>query len=481
MTSTTSSSTRSRCPSSSRTLVDLGGMGGAGPGRLPRLDEYLAHGSADPGADRAASSASRDDRVLFVEHHLSHAASAFFCSPFESAARPDHRRRRRVGDGDPRRRARRRLAHARHRSTRSTSRTRSACSTRRFTALLGFEVNDGEYKVMGMAPYGEPKYVDELQQVVHTLRRRQLLARHGLLQLPSFEQADLHAEVARAVRDRAAQAGRARSSRAGSAGASLEERARSQCYADVAASVQRTTEEAIINMARTAAARDRLERLCMAGGVAFNSVANGRILRRRPFEELFIQPAAGDSGGALAAPPSTPTTSCSASRARSVLEHAYWGPEYERRRGQVGPARRRRASSTSATRTRWQLLDATVEALASGRGARLVPGPLRVGPARARQPQHPRRPAPRGDEGRRQRPRSSSASRSAVRAGRPRGLRRHARAGARARRTASPARFMLVVIPARRRARRELPAVSHLGTARFQTVHAGLQPALPQP
>ena len=96
------------------------------------------------------------DRLLFSEHHLSHAASAFFPSPFDEAAGADHGRRGRMGDHLGCHRPRQ---HAGDASRKSISRTRSACSTRPSPTTLGFKVNSGEYKVMGLAPYGEPKYV----------------------------------------------------------------------------------------------------------------------------------------------------------------------------------------------------------------------------------------------------------------------------------------------------------------------------------
>jgi carbamoyltransferase len=100
-----------------------------------------------------------------------------------------------------------------------------------------------------------------------------------------------------------------------------------QYYADIAASIQRVTEEAMLKMANYAYERTGLKRLCLAGGVALNSVANGRILRESPFDEVFIQPAAGDAGGALGAALYTYHVLLGKPR-KFVMEHAYWGQRF---------------------------------------------------------------------------------------------------------------------------------------------------------
>ena len=100
-----------------------------------------------------------------------------------------------------------------------------------------------------------------------------------------------------------------------------------QYYADISASIQTVTEEIILKMARYAYEKTGLKRLCMAGGVALNSVANGRILRETPFEEVYIQPAAGDSGGALGAALYVYHVLLGKPR-KFVMEHAYWGQSY---------------------------------------------------------------------------------------------------------------------------------------------------------
>lgn len=198
-----------------------------------------------------------------------------------------------------------------------------------FTAYLGFRVNNGEYKVMGMAPYGEPRYLDKVYQLIevaedgsfrlnvdyfsfhrstqHTFNGR-FVSLFGLPRVRESEFFTPGTHPARAKRNAA-------------------EARENQRYADIAASIQRATEETMLRMARYAYERTGLKRLCIAGGVALNSVANGRILRESPFEDVFIQPAAGDSGGALGAALYVYHVLLGKPR-EFVMEHAYWGQAY---------------------------------------------------------------------------------------------------------------------------------------------------------
>jgi len=154
-----------------------------------------------------------------------------------------------------------------------------------FTAYLGFKVNSAEYKVMGLAPYGEPKYVDNIKQMFHLkedgtfrLDMRCFDFDHGLRMYNSrFE--DIMGQPTRA----------------------MEAPTLDQFHKDVARSVQEVVNEAMVKLATSAVEATGIPRLCMAGGVALNCVANGHILREAPIEDLFVQPAAGDAGGAMGA------------------------------------------------------------------------------------------------------------------------------------------------------------------------------------
>ncbi|MGA2586987.1 MAG: carbamoyltransferase C-terminal domain-containing protein, partial [Candidatus Aminicenantales bacterium] len=204
-----------------------------------------------------------------------------------------------------------------------------------FTAFLGFQVNEGEYKVMGMAPYGVPKYMDKIYD--HLLR----VADDGSFEMNmdhfSYHYSDEKTFNSRFVdlfgppRDPKMHFFTSRTrfpSYFGAKPADFGEQCRlNEHYADIAASIQKVTEEIILKLARDLHKRTGLTKLCMAGGVALNSVANGRILNETPFEDLFIQPAAGDSGGALGA--ALHVHHALLGRPRNFrLEHAYWGKAY---------------------------------------------------------------------------------------------------------------------------------------------------------
>ena len=247
------------------------------------------------------------ERLLFCEHHLSHAASAFYCSPFAAAAvlTVD-------GVGEWTTAA---LGVGEGTALRLTDELRFPHSLgllySAFTAWLGFEVNEGEYKVMGLAAYGRPRYVDQVHKVVQVDRDGGL---HLDMSYFSFHQSVQHTYSPKLV----ALFGPPRDPR--------QEQVE-QYYADVAASIQRVCEETMLAMSRHLYNRTGLPNLCLAGGVALNSVANGRIAREGHFERVFIQPAAGDSGGALGA--ALWAQHAVFGRPRTfVMDHAYWGQSY---------------------------------------------------------------------------------------------------------------------------------------------------------
>jgi carbamoyltransferase len=271
-----------------------------------------------------------DDRIVFSDHHLSHAASAFFCSPFEDAAilTVDGVGEWATATSGVGRGAEIKLTRE-IRFPHSLGLLYSA-----FTAFLGFEVNEGEYKVMGMAPFGKPRYVDKVRKLI-----RQESDGSFCLDMDYFT---FHHSTDRSYNDRFVELfGPARDP--ASRFFTLEsgypsyfgpkpadyagEARRNQEYADVAASIQAVTEEVVLALARQLHKETGLTRLCMAGGVALNSVANGRILRETPFEEIYVQPAAGDSGGALGA--ALVGHHMLMGRPRQfVMRHAYWGQEH---------------------------------------------------------------------------------------------------------------------------------------------------------
>ena len=273
-------------------------------------------------------------RILFVEHHLSHAASAFFCSPFREAAVLTvdgvgewTTAAMGIGTADWNGGGNNRLALFQEvRFPHSLGLLYSA-----FTAFLGFEVNEGEYKVMGMAPYGQPKYADKVARLVD-------LKDDGSFRLDmSYLSYHYHLEKSFNGRfERLFGTPRHPKARFVTRQTSLyddpnpptaDELDRNQFYADMAASIQQVTEDVLLRMANHLYQSTRLPHLCIAGGVGLNSVANYKILRQTPFEEIYVQPAAGDAGGALGAALYAYHVLLGRPRA-FTLEHAYWGEEY---------------------------------------------------------------------------------------------------------------------------------------------------------
>ena len=272
-----------------------------------------------------------DSKILFEDHHLSHAASAFYPSPFDEAAvlTLDG-----VGEWTTAT-----MGRARGNDISLLNEIRFPHSLgllySAFTAFLGFQVNEGEYKVMGMAPYGKPKYMDKITE--HLIRvaddgsfwmNMDYFAYHysdektfnakfvGLFGKPRDPKMHFFTSQTRFP------------SYFGGKPPDFDAQCRlNEHYADVAASIQKVIEDIILKLALDLQRRTGLKKLCIAGGVGLNSVANGRILLETPFEDLFIQPAAGDSGAALGAALHAYHALLGKPRVHT-LEHAYWGKAY---------------------------------------------------------------------------------------------------------------------------------------------------------
>lgn len=279
-----------------------------------------------------------DEKLLFVEHHLSHAASAFFCSPYEESAiltvdGVGEWTTATVGKA---------TAFWENGKGKGQSNTIDLFNEVKFphslgllysafTAFLGFQVNEGEYKVMGMAPYGRPTRLEDVYKLIEVgndgsfrLKMDYFTFHHStsrtfsdkfvkLFGEPRVHDADFYTTLTHPKKDYP--------------GWNEALAKQNQYYADIAASIQTATEEILLKMARYAYERTGSKRLCIAGGVGLNSVANGRILRETPFEDVYIQPAAGDSGGALGAALYAYHVLLGKPR-QFVMEHAYWGKSY---------------------------------------------------------------------------------------------------------------------------------------------------------
>ena len=237
--------------------------------------------------DLAAAVGVPRSRVTFREHHESHAASAYFASPFERAAIVTV-----DGVGEETSTAIWRGENGRLELLLEIAFPHSlGLFYAALTAYLGFEVNEGEYKVMGLAAFGTPRYKDEVAKLL-------TLDRDGSFSLDlDYFAFTTDTEVGFGPRLEALLGPRRPPHRPWALDTSADDRR----YADIAATLQEVTEEALLGLARAAHSRTGCSDLCLAGGVALNAVANGRLQREAGFERVFVQPAAGDAGGALGA------------------------------------------------------------------------------------------------------------------------------------------------------------------------------------
>jgi carbamoyltransferase len=253
-----------------------------------------------------------DGEILYAEHHESHAASAFFPSPFETAAilTIDG-----VGEW-----ATAALGVGRGNDFELLKELQWPDSLgllySAFTYFTGFKVNSGEYKVMGLAPYGEPKYVDLIYRELVNLREDGSFTLNqdyfnylSGLTMTNGKFAKLFGGPPR-----------------------VPESKLTQREMDLARSIQVVCEEIMLRMARTARREVGTDNLCLAGGVALNCVANGRLLRESGFKRLWIQPAAGDAGGALGVAQLIWHRHCKNARSvvpgKDSMQGAYLGPEF---------------------------------------------------------------------------------------------------------------------------------------------------------
>ena len=252
------------------------------------------------------------ERLLFSEHHLSHAASAFYPSPFESAAilTLDG-----VGEWTTTS-----LAVGKSNSLKVLKEIHFPHSLgllySAFTYYTGFKVNSGEYKVMGLAPYGEPRYADLIREKLITI------ADDGSFQLDlSYFDYTTGLTMTNKKFD-ILFGGPPRTS----------ETELTQREMDLAASVQKVTEEIVVKIAKYVAKETGERNLCLAGGVALNCVVNGKLLREKIFDNIWIQPAAGDAGGALGAALSAwylyHNKERNASTGRDRMKGSYLGPQF---------------------------------------------------------------------------------------------------------------------------------------------------------
>ena len=252
-----------------------------------------------------------DDNIFFSDHHLSHAASAFFPSPFNEAVvlTADG-----VGEW-----ATTTVAVGKNNSLEIKKEIHFPHSLgllySAFTYYTGFKVNGGEYKLMGLAPYGDPIYEDKIKKIIDikndgTFRLDQEYFNYATgLTMISDKFIKLFGQKPRdAINDEI-----------------------SQFHMDIASSIQKVTEEIMLKLALSISNEYKIKNLCLAGGVALNCVANGKILKENIFENIWIQPAAGDAGGSLGAALALWHLDLGKERKESSTDNmncSYLGPEY---------------------------------------------------------------------------------------------------------------------------------------------------------
>ena len=312
-------------------------------------------GASDPGRPEREirEGLGYEGPVLFCGHHASHAASAFLFSGFPEAAvlTVDG-----VGEWDTTTYGRGLEVFERVEFPHSLGLLYST-----ITAYLGFEVNDGEYKVMGLAPYGRPRYAGRVRELVSSGPGGQFT-----LDLKYFDFLQGKRMYSDALCDLFGAPPRPRGSEI------------TQFHQDVAQSLQVVLEEILLEKIRWLHRETGLRSLCMAGGVALNAVANGRILREGPFERLFVQPAAGDAGGCLGAA-ALAHLELTGQRPSEPMRHAFLGPSWTA--DEIG-------GILSSTGLRYldyrgrepELLEAVVDRLAGGKVVGWFHGRMEMGP-----------------------------------------------------------------------------------------------------
>jgi carbamoyltransferase len=298
-----------------------------------------------------------DNEILFCQHHLSHAASAFLVSEFHEAAIISA-----DGVGEWTTTA---WGVGRGTDLEFLKEIRFPHSIGLFfsaiTAYLGFKVNDAEWKVMGLAPYGEPRYVDKFREIVD-------IREDGSFHLDMKYFSYLHSTTRTFSSAWEALFGRR---------ARTKESELDQFHADIAHSGQKIVEEVMVKMATHVRHATQLTDLCLAGGVGLNCVANWRILRESGFKRLFVQPAAGDSGGALGTAFYIWNSVLKNPRT-FAMKHALFGPSFTD--ADIADVLARNGSVHLEIDDEEELVTRTVELLVSGKVVGWFQGRMEFGP-----------------------------------------------------------------------------------------------------
>ena len=416
------------------------------------------------------------EKILFGEHHLSHAASCFYPSPFKEAAilTIDG-----VGEWTTAT-----MGIGKETEIRLLKEIKFPHSLgllySAFTAFLGFKVNNGEYKVMGMAPFGKPKYMDKIyDNLIKVALDGSFWMNMDYFSYHYSDEKTFNSKFEKLF-------GKPREpetyfftsttrfpSYFGEKPSNYGELCReNEHYADIASSIQKVAEEIILNMANSLYKETGLKKLCIAGGVGLNSAANGKLLTESPFEELFIQPAAGDAGGAFGAAFHVYHGLIGKPRT-FILEHAYWGKEYSE--NEIKDFLESNNISYEYFEDDEILLDRVVDELVDGKVVGLFQGRFEWGPRAL------------GNRSILADPRSEEMKdlvnikikfREPFRPFAPVILEENVEDFFHGDNVATqfPARYMLLVLPLKETKAKTINAVNHMGTARLQTVREEWNP-----
>jgi carbamoyltransferase len=302
-----------------------------------------------------------ESKLLFSEHHLSHAASAFYPSPFKSAAILTldgvgewATTSLALGDGN------KLSIYKEIKFPHSIGLLYSA-----MTYFIGFKVNSGEYKVMGLAPYGQPKYVNTIKDNLIDIKPDGSFSLNLTyfnfctgLTMTNAKFSELFAQLPR-----------------------QPESELKQIHMDLAASIQAVLDEVILKLAKNISENSGKKKLCLAGGVALNCVSNGKILQSNLFEEIWIQPAAGDAGGALGAALSAYHIALQMPRVvknnEDSMSGSFLGPEFS---DKDAAKRLLNIGAKFNSFTENEVIEKTATALAEGKAVGWMSGRMEFGP-----------------------------------------------------------------------------------------------------
>lgn len=386
------------------------------------------------------------DKILFCDHHLAHAASTFFCSPFKEAAiltvdGVGEWTTATFGIGQ----GKKIQLNYEMRFPHSLGLLYST-----LTAFLGFKVNNGEYKVMGLASYGKPKYKDKFKKIVKIHPDGSLTLNQDYFQYPYSSVQMFSPQFKRLF---------------GSPPSLYENDQLNQYSADIAASLQAITEEALLKMSRHLYQKTKMKNLCLAGGVALNSRANYRLLTETPFKEIFIQPAAGDAGGALGAALYVDKLMNKSGR-KFILEHAFWGEEYSDQK--IEKALRQKKIAYQKIKSKKEITNLAVNLLLKGKIIGWFQGRAEWGPRALGNRSilaDPRKAAMKDVVN------SKIKFREAFRPFAPVIIEEAAQDFFKIKKINHPSQYMLLVTPVKKHALHQIPAVTHVDqTGRLQVI-----------